>query len=302
MNLRLKLINFLPIPLRNFLRTNLKISIYFLLRLQSLLINKKESQLPLKGYYYLKIRETCELINANYIEIESNDKSQISNLNCNTNNCLSKSQNLFVLLIPNGRVLYDYGVVVTPNNRLLGDVSPTLGGDIWEHEILFKSKLPNLQKLQGNLAVISSHAHQRYFHWMFDILPRLEILNSRDFNVDFYILNSEKQFQKESIEILNLNMEKIISPQLDTHIMADHLVVPSLPSKISYMTPRSCEFLRTTFMKSFEINYTSDKKIYITRNDALTRRVVNEQEVIEELTKIGFEILALLISGMMFIY
>jgi capsular polysaccharide biosynthesis protein len=46
-------------------------------------------------------------------------------------------------------------------------------------------------------------------------------------------------------------------------------------------------------MKSFEINYTSDKKIYITRNDALTRRVVNEQEVIEELTKIGFEIFSL---------
>lgn len=128
---------------------------------------------------------------------------------------------------------------------------------------------------------------------MFDVLPRLDILNSSNFHIDYYILNSEKQFQKESIEILDLIKDKIISPQSDTHIMADNLVIPSLPGEISYMTLRSCEFLRTKFMKSFEVILIPYKKIYITRNDALTRRVVNEQEVVEELTKIGFEIFSL---------
>jgi capsular polysaccharide biosynthesis protein len=183
----------------------------------------------------------------------------------------------FIARIPNGRVLQDYGIVVTPDHRLAADVSPALGLPPDHHPVLLRMSLPAERTIRGVVAVVTSLAHQRYFHWMFDILPRIHNLRCASIEPDYFVLNTGLSYQRETINWLGVPHTKIISPDLDSHICAAELIVPSLPGPPGTITQRSYDFLRAAFLQP---NSTPDKIIYISRKHALTRRVANEDDVI----------------------
>ena len=82
-------------------------------------------------------------------------------------------------VIPRGRSLYDCGVIVSPDHRLLADVSWEGYGVIPEpqnHPAMYKLCLPPIQHIRGRVAVITSIEPNNYYHWMFDILPRFELV------------------------------------------------------------------------------------------------------------------------------
>lgn len=292
-----------PERVKKLIKNSVQITHYTGLRFLSyFLFPFRGYQSPLRGYY-ISTKDLISDINGDYILLDNSEDINYSSYQKNYQNPSTESDKIdsdscfispetFVAVIPNGRVIYDYGVVVSPNHRLVGDVSINLGGDSSKHGVMFDPYLPPVQNIQGSLAVLSSTAHQRYFHWMFDVLPRFELLKRSQISIDTYLINCEKSFQRDSLEVLGIPKEKIINPQSNTHIQAELLIVPSLPGKISYMTRSSCNFLRSIFLNEpddFEIN----RYLYITRGDALTRRVLNEDEVLIELTKYGFECITL---------
>lgn len=149
----------------------------------------------------------------------------------------SSSAGLGVAVLPRARVLFDYGVVVTPQHTLLADVSPQLGMPPHAHDALAAWRLPPMTRFQGRLAVLTTTAHQRYYHWMFDILPRLGLLRETGLGVDAYLINTEIGYQRQSVE--HLSMTPVISPSMLTHIEADELIVPTFPGASGYPTLRT---------------------------------------------------------------
>jgi capsular polysaccharide biosynthesis protein len=212
---------------------------------------------------------------------------------------------LFVAVIPKGRSLYDCGVVVTPDHKLLADVSwQTFALDQnksnpLHHFAMRKLVLPKARQIGGNVAVLSSVQPGNFYHWLFDILPRLGMIRRSGHTPECYIVNADKSFQQESLRLLNIPSSMIISPTMSSHIQPDTLIVPSLPGPIFGLTPqaRSCEFLRSSFLTSSHLQ-AAHRLIYISRADARERRVINESEVLEMILPIGFEILTL--TGMPF--
>jgi hypothetical protein len=202
------------------------------------------------------------------------------------------SPETFVAVIPNGHVLYDYGVIVSPNRRLIGEVSGILGdGPPNEHVVMFEASSPIVRHIAGAVAVLSSSAHQRYFHWMFDVLPRYDLLTRSGLPVDFYVANRGTEFQRETLTHLGIPETKVFDPQLNSHIVADQLIVPSLPGRIGFMTQRSCRYLRNAFLSAPRTR--CGRRIYLTRLDAATRRVANEHELTTCLATLGFEFVEL---------
>jgi hypothetical protein len=203
----------------------------------------------------------------------------------------------FVAVVPGGRVLYESGVVITPDHRLLADVS-WHGHDLISqpkyHPAMHKLSLPPVKYVAGRLAVISSVMPYNYYHWMVDILPRLRTLQSSGLVPDYYFINATTQFQKDSLKALNITTDRILCPTGDTHIEADELIIPSLPGPAFEMTPQleACEYLRSTFLQK-DRTRKPHRAIYITRNDAKIRRVINEAEIREEVIDNGFEIVSL---------
>lgn len=209
----------------------------------------------------------------------------------------------FVAVIPGGRAIGRSGAVVAPDHRLLADVS-------WQETVLEESQpmvhsamrrmyLPNVQQISGSVAVLSSAQPGNYYHWLFDILPRFGILARGGISADFYLVNAETAFQRESLELLKIPRAKVISPSTRTHVQADQLIVPSLPGPVFTATPQaqSCRFLRDVF-RSEDLSHDKRRLLYISRRDAKERRVLNEAEVLKAIEPSGFE--ATVLEGMQF--
>lgn len=233
----------------------------------------------------------------------------------------------FVIEVENGRAWIvpqknDWMVcnaiaIINENNQLLAEVSREYPGqlpgcekyDINNHQFLTTEKLPPLEQIDGTVAVLSGLSGNVYFHWMVDILPRIEILRRHNINfenIDWFLINSIQQpFQKETLQILGIPEEKIIESDRYPYIQAQKLIVPSFASHLGWLEKSALEFSRQTFLNKSnitcledslasekipnnQVNYSYPERIYITRHKARYRKVINEQKVVDLLNQYGF--------------
>ncbi len=223
---------------------------------------------------------------------------------------------LFVAVIPNGRAWIvpqeNYWMVckaiaiITPDNQLLADVSreypaPLPGCPSYhpqQHQVFQTEKLPLLQQIEGRVAVLSGLSGNVYFHWMVDVLPRLELLRQSgiDFDqIDWFVVNSQRaSFQRETLTRLGIPEFKILESDQFPHIQAQQLIVPSFAGYMGWLQPWAIDTLRRWFLPdSHNLAVDYPERIYISRGDARYRRVLNEDEVIEMLRPWGFVIVQL---------
>ncbi len=193
----------------------------------------------------------------------------------------------FVAVIPNGRFWGDKNLVIS-EDRILVDIFGEFG--VKDNMALSKYELPELQENEETVAVLTGFGG--YYHWMFDILPRLELLERAGVKVDRYILTeSLRDYQIETLDILGIPHDMTITSQ-DLYIKAKNLIYPSFPGEVCSMPYASCSFLRNTFLPQKECG-TKYERIYITREMAGGRRVKNEKQVTHLLQSLGFKKLAL---------
>jgi capsular polysaccharide biosynthesis protein len=210
--------------------------------------------------------------------------------------------NLFVAVVPGARVFSESGAVIAPDHRLLADVS--WAGDQgtsqpWLHPALRRFAMPPVQHVVGRIAVINSVLSANYYHWMFDILPRLGLLRQSGLTADRYVIGSTNGFQRDTLKLIGLENDRLISSTAETHLRPDELVIPSLSGPVYSLTPQqhACDYLRSTFLQTGRYRE-PHRAIYVTRGDAAQRRVINEAKVCDDLAALGFEIVSL--AGMPF--
>ncbi|MEH7179234.1 glycosyltransferase family 61 protein [Neobacillus vireti] len=207
----------------------------------------------------------------------------------------------FVASIPWGRVWGSNGSVITPDNKLLWDVSFEYNLTPKTHSIFKQKELSPITYTLETLAVITFQVSFNYFHWMFDVLPRLELLRKSGIAYDRIVINRGKyyhkeycEFQDESLKLLGISKEMIIECQPDTHILAKQLIVSSMAGYSAHVPKNVCQFLRNEFLAKVKVrNESKNKRIFISREDALHRKVLNEKEVFAVLEKYGFKMVKL---------
>lgn len=201
---------------------------------------------------------------------------------------------LFVTTFIRGRVWGSQGAVITKDNVLVEEVSREYNLQGEKHSIFLQRRIIKPEYIDATVAVISASGAEIYYHWMLDIVPRVDLLiKSKKFDsIDFFILDySGLPFQRELLKILNIEEEKIIRSNNNWkfHLIAERLVVPSLVSPNDCPSVEACLFLRKIFntQKSKQKPY---RKIYIKRKTG--RTIINETQVIEILKKYNFEIVS----------
>jgi tetratricopeptide (TPR) repeat protein len=207
------------------------------------------------------------------------------------------SPEAFVAVVPRG---YAWGdnlttAAFTPSYQLIADTSTGFG------ELVLSSsshQLPAVRYIRGTVAFLSVRWGDRgYFHWMFDVLARLHLLErSGIHNIDKFVFNQiHLDFQKETLLRLGIPQEKIIESCQMHHIQADRLVVPSIPKLRGYRSAKwACNFLRERFLDKDAKDLSQySERLYINRVLVGHRNVVNEDEVIQTLEEFGFQSISL---------
>jgi len=212
----------------------------------------------------------------------------------------------FVAIVPEGRYWLnqsqDQTAIITADNKLLADVSPDFPvlspghpeKHPSKHAIFSKSNLPPVQNIDGTVFTLAGLLNNVYFHWMFDVLPRIELLRCSKIdlaNIDWFIVNDNNlTFHEETLDILGIPKNKLLKIDRHAHIKATKLVVPSFPGTIAWMPKWACDFLRSEFLTKRAIEKSEKiERIYISRRNATNRRIINEDEVINFLSKFGFQ-------------
>ena len=92
-------------------------------------------------------------------------------------------------VVPEGRFWLNKeqsaSAVITADNQLLGDISPEFPvlspghPDMHpsKHSVFSLGKLPPIRRIEGTVAILAGLLNNLYFHWMLDILPRIELLH-----------------------------------------------------------------------------------------------------------------------------
>ncbi|HEY9689346.1 MAG TPA: glycosyltransferase 61 family protein [Coleofasciculaceae cyanobacterium] len=209
----------------------------------------------------------------------------------------------YTVELPHGRAWGDNlcSVVFNAQGRVITDCSTG-----YSEIVASSSHLPPPEYFAGTVAFLATRwGKVTYFHWMFDVLPRLEVLRRSGFDwesIDQFVVNLyELPFQHQSFERLNIPLEKVIAcchtewfgsvdpvPGRIPHLTADRLLVPAIPELRIYRGARwAHQFLRDTFLEPARQQRFPDR-IYITRRSAAYRHVVNDAAVVAALEALGF--------------
>lgn len=214
----------------------------------------------------------------------------------------------FVTIIPEGRFWLSEdeasSAVITPDGKILGDLSPETpflspghpDNHPSRHSLLQIPTLSPPEYIDAKVAVLAGVLNDIYFHWMFDILPRFNLLNSANLDltsIDYFLVSNNQHFQQESLEKLGIESRKIIQVEQHKHLCAKDLIVPSFPGTVAWMPPWSCDFLKQLFLPKNTSDTKPNKLIYISRKKSGVRRLINENEIINLLEKEGFMVVNL---------
>jgi len=210
---------------------------------------------------------------------------------------------LYTDTINDTAIIIDNKIVEGPSFQF----RPVKNADVKDN-IVFEKGTPRIKKnINGNvLSLLTGGAgNLNYWHWLFDVLPRIEIANKilNYQEIDNFLVPSVKQkFQFESLELLDINKKKILPSNEFRHIQATSLLLVDHPYvlnnnpsiEIQQMPKWIIQWLRHKFLvKNNNLKYSKHKKIYIERNNlshnrTIRRKIKNELEVKSFLFKNGF--------------
>lgn len=213
--------------------------------------------------------------------------------------------NYIVVDIPNGRIYTDNEssvAIVTKYNRIVENVSlsmvdgkvvePNLN-NIFEQRFFTKPK-----KIEGTVfSLLTGGAGlNNISHWFLDVLPRLHLLRESGLykQIDWFLVPSlHYDFQVETLDLLEIPREKIITSENYPHLAADRIIASTAPRGNHTLVPSwLCEYIQSSFLPladEIDLPMETPSHIYISRSDSKIRNILNEKELVNELESLGFE-------------
>lgn len=214
-----------------------------------------------------------------------------------------------VYTLTNGKCIVGDEKVFTSKNKCLDQISsqPIV-------HISRKQKLSLLffRKIYGRILTISlSGLEDNYYHFNVEFLGRYFVFLSSGLEYDWIIFPRRKTFHKEFISLLRIDENKILDVPEGSAIMADELIFTDLINnwKVyeykkgykSYVKQYCPSWIlgmyKTVIRNRIEIkdnlNIKSFERIYISRQKAKYRHVINEIELINLLDKYNFKVVHL---------
>ncbi|MCE5294562.1 MAG: glycosyltransferase family 61 protein [Chlamydiales bacterium] len=206
-------------------------------------------------------------------------------------------QEAFVVTLRDGVVCNkeDSQAVATASGKLVTDLSHSWKIPVEQHPILQQREFPTLQYVDEKVAILhTTGAHYNYYHWMIDLLPRIDLIRKSGLQpVKYYLRAPIFPYQKETLQKLGIQEKDCLYVEDYPFLKAKELIGPSLaapPFKVP-IPHWATQFLRSSFLPNEILQPT--ERIYISRKQASSRRVVNEEELLPFLERNNFKVVVL---------
>ncbi|MCC9608971.1 glycosyltransferase family 61 protein [Blastopirellula sp. JC732] len=194
-----------------------------------------------------------------------------------------------VTIVEQGSVVGRNGILLSPKQGVL----ETLGGASLSSlfgKSMRPSHLPKPHKIAGNVLVMTRALAQRnYYHWTFEMLAQLRLLEKAAVSFDYVAAPKRHAFATQSLELLGIEPSRILPVGHYTHIQADRLIVPSVGCY--FPQPEGVKYLRDRMSGQSWSHYDHSErlKLYVARRRRLSRHIVNEDELFAALKPLGFQ-------------
>jgi tetratricopeptide (TPR) repeat protein/capsular polysaccharide biosynthesis protein len=249
--------------------------------------NSKRRSIKAKNDPNIRVQKIYPAHRHKLLSSQTNE-AEISPLFCER---FIKSPPVFVATIPHARAWscqLNSGII-TANDQLISDFTSGCA-----EIFLAADKLQPPLKLDGSVAFLGVRWGSNYYHWMIDVLSRIDLLQKSGINlgeIDYFAFNQcDQSYQKETLKTLGIPLNKVVESRLKPHIKTPKLIVPSTVTNDDFKNiPKwACDFIRKQFLPQNFTQNPNYKRIYISRRNTWGRRVINEVEVMEVLSKYGF--------------
>ena len=207
------------------------------------------------------------------------------------------------------------GSHISPNNRLISEISLHYAQTIENHPALNSLRsFRSCYRHRGCIISLTGKGYYNYYHWMTEIFPKWELLktqaikDSANKETTIYAPDS-LPFQRRTLELLQETFPqsdeekpfrspiRILSSDKHPLVRADKILAAGIPLPPGDPHPWAIDFVRSFFLQRIPLNKPSStevhRKIFISRQNAQTRRIVNFNDIETWCGKNGFKIIEL---------
>lgn len=195
--------------------------------------------------------------------------------------------NIFLCKLQNASFIGDMAFALTRDEKLLMESSKVFSGLKKLHPVNAIPFYPVQVFFSGTTAVLSQVGQDNYFHWLFEILPKLYLLRDESVNIDQYLSSSRHDFQRDSLELAGLDMKKIVAIGKGQIARCEKALVVTKTKSVSSWR---CDYLRQLFKSCMINSIVPGCRIYLTRSNCSRRHVRNEKQVVDLLYDYGFQV------------
>lgn len=204
----------------------------------------------------------------------------------------------YIVTIPQGKVIGCDGSIIF-NQKLVADF-------VWQNCFILASIWDQHQNksvvdIPSSVAVLAQAGHPYYYHWLVEVLGRLALLEMENIEYDYLYVPYNRPFMKETLALWGIDVSKIIEPCDEYILQAEKLIVPSLvaqaktdgmPRLSHYMPEHILTYVKNKLLAGYEKqqhNFNFSKKVFISREDATSRKMLNEQDVFNKFEPYEFK-------------
>jgi hypothetical protein len=198
-----------------------------------------------------------------------------------TNGRCVQAPPIFGVTLREARVITDaraFAVIVTRAGRIVDELSVDYRGRPGRYQsVRFLQRIPEVRRSERCASLLTGGGGPtNYFHWLYDVLPRAHVLGQAgllDDGVTVLVPEVRHRFQWETLEHLGVVPDRCVSIAGPVSIHAEEIVAITGPRNHGFVEPWVPAFLRESFVTPVS---STRRRIYINRQDATLRTIVNE--------------------------
>lgn len=187
----------------------------------------------------------------------------------------------FVALLRNARIRGASGCVLSRSNKIIDQSHHSFDTDLSRRRFQRRSYFSwSSTRTNGTVALLAAPESQNYYHFVFDLIPRLALLETWSKVIDKYAVPASLMpAQTEALDLLGITEARRLVLTEHSHLQVANLVLPSLPGSEGCYPPWAIEFLRGKVRDLARGVVGRGDRIFVLRGASANRPLHNEVEL-----------------------